>query len=66
MPDRPNATQALLDRTLNMPLRQYATTHRKIGWSWQRIADEVNERCGTTISAETLRRWFTPNAKQAA
>lgn len=58
MTNRPNATQALLGRTLGVPLDQFVATRRKVGMSWQRIADELNERNGTTISGETLRRWF--------
>lgn len=59
MSNRPNATQALLGRTLGIPLHTFVLNRRKVGASWQRIADELNERCDTNISSETLRRWFS-------
>jgi hypothetical protein len=59
MPERPNATQALLTRSLDVPLERYVANRRKVGMSWQRIADDMNQQCGTSISGETLRRWFT-------
>lgn len=55
----PTATQALIDLKLRgRSLDSLVIQHRRVGNSWQIIADEIRRLTGVIVSRETVRNWY--------
>jgi hypothetical protein len=53
------ATKSLIEAHLKgRSLDGLVAAHRRVGHSWQVIADDVRDRTGVIISRETLRNWY--------
>lgn len=55
-------TQELLEGKLGQPLGLYVADRREIGMSWDHIAGLLNGATDSTITGETLRRWYGETA----
>ena len=64
----PSATimRNLLDLRLDGNLDGLVTGLRLGGWSWRRIATEVERRTGVAVSHESLRAWYGEAPKAGA
>lgn len=66
MPNLSSNTARLMDLKLDEGLAEFVTFRRNLGVSWRRIASQLQEATGVTVTQETVRAWFADETAAAS